>query len=167
MGDKLKTTRGLGANTMDAFELADAKRRLLQRRIIPVWVEFRTSIRSLIESYNRTEAGRVWNARLELAHDGRVLVVTRITELAQGQYSLVTVSIRASVHEERFVIEAAKEKWANRRIGSALPERMDWTDYLFQLEGDLVTEETWLVQKEQRRSAFQCAEFLLFDALGE
>jgi hypothetical protein len=152
---------------MDAFELAEAKRRLLQQRIIPVWVEFRTSIRSLIESYNRTEAGRVWNARLELAHDDRVLVVTRITELAQGQYSLVTISIRASVHEERFVIEAAKEKWMSRRVGTAVPERIDWTEYLFQLEGDLATEETWLAHEAQRRSAFQCAEFLLFDALAE
>jgi hypothetical protein len=152
---------------MDAFELAEAKRCLLQRRIIPVWVEFRTSVRSLIESYNRTEAGRVWNARLELAHDDRVLVVTRITELAHGQYSLITISIRAAVHEERFVIEAAKEKWVSRRIGTAVPERMDWTEYLFQLEGDLATEEVWLTYKEQRRSAFQCAEFLLFDALTE
>jgi hypothetical protein len=44
---------------------------------------------------------------------------------------------------------------------------MDWTEYLFQLEGDLATEETWLAYKAQRHSAFQCAELLLFDALTD
>jgi hypothetical protein len=152
---------------MDAFELAEAKRHLLQRQIIPVWVTFRTSVSSLIDSYNRTETGQACKARLDFAHDDRVLTVTRITELPQGQYSLITISIRVAVHEERFVIEAAKEKWVSRRIGTAVPERMDWTEYLFQLEGDLATEQTWLAYKEQRRSAFQCAELLLFDALAD
>src|ERR1035438_5999794 len=146
----------------------------LARRLLIIFCKSSTAMGSIPEngSSSKINVGlmhrqRAISTRRRSPPDRAYPRFWRITELAQGQYSLVTVSIRASVHEERFVIEAAKEKWANRRIGSALPERMDWTDYLFQLEGDLVTEETWLVQKEQRRSAFQCAEFLLFDALGE
>jgi hypothetical protein len=156
-----------GANTMDAFELDEAKRRLLQQRIIPVWIEFRTSVRSLIESYNRTPKGQGRGAKLELAHDDRVLIVTSIGEIAEDQFSFITVSIRAAIHEGNFQIEAATEKWLTRRAKGAPPmERVGWTEYLFQLEGDPATGDSWLIRQETRRSAFQCAEFLLFEALA-
>jgi hypothetical protein len=153
---------------MDAFELSEAKRRLLQKRIIPIWAEFRTSVRSLVASYNCTPKGQSCNAKVELAHDERVLTVTSLKEVADGGLNVITISIRAAVQEGKFLIEATREKWLASRISGVPPiERIEWTEYLFRLEGDLVTGETWLAHKTQRRSAFQCAEFLLFAAFGE
>ena len=43
---------------MDAFQRKEAKRLLLARRIIPVWVEIRTLVGTLLASYNETRTGK-------------------------------------------------------------------------------------------------------------
>jgi hypothetical protein len=47
-------------------------------------------------------------------------------------------------------------------------EGIDRTEYIFQLDGELETKETWLACGEQKfDGGYKCAEFLLFDALAE
>jgi hypothetical protein len=123
---------------MDAFESAEAMRRLLAAQVIPVWLEFQSEVQSLTESYNKTPLGRRCPARLKTLHDSRVLIVTSLRGYTEDQYNLITIEIRARFEEQEFRIEATIKKWLAPQ-GSPPVELINSTEYVFQLEGDLQT----------------------------
>jgi hypothetical protein len=119
-----------------------------------------------VGTYNQTKKGHACPAKLKSLHDDRLLIITSPRGQAEDHYHLITVEIRASVREEEFLIEATKSEWAAPPVEGALPtESIDTSEYIFQLDADLATGDTWLAYKDQKFGAFKCAEFLLFEAL--
>jgi hypothetical protein len=78
----------------------------------------------------------------------------------------VTIAIKISAHEgEYYEILVVTETWLSRQGHELLQESTSTDKFIF--DGDIETQQVWLVSSSDRRlSAFQCAELFLVAALS-
>src|SRR5579862_616905 len=149
---------------MNAFQRAEEQRLFKERRIVPVWIEFRAAVNTLINSYNDTEEGRIHPASGKSQNDTDILISCD-KQRAADQIHTVTLTIQISLNKGVCTITVSQERWL-RIHGSRVRKENDSTAH-FKLDANFETSEEWLVGKGGTRwGVFACAESVLKNALA-
>ena len=152
---------------MNAFDRAEEKRRLLNRTITDTWVEFSAALESLIGSYNRGE-GRKYPATIK-RQDGHVIISNR-RGFAPDQYRILTIRIHVAVNQGQYVIRGVRERYQDLPTTEEVTmfSPISTRQYAYTLDGNPETGEIWLISTGlEHKSAFECAEEMLVDALSD
>ena len=133
---------------------------------MPTWTAVRSAVEDLVGSYNRTTNGQRFPATVRSQAGDRAVIISCVKGLATDAFNNVTIAIKVSALEgEYYEILVVTETWLSRQGHELLQESTSTDKFIF--DGDIETQQVWLVSSSDRRlSAFQCAELFLVAALS-
>ena len=150
---------------MNAFERAEARRKLLSVCAPGIWAQFRSALKSLVESHNKTERGQYIPARLKPEEDECATVIEQIRGRDVDEFHTIVVVITVQFEANTYIIAAAAEKWRTREGRNI--RMLKRKTYSFTLDGDTETQRCWLASDGGETTAFAAAEAVLTEVLSQ
>jgi hypothetical protein len=144
---------------MDVFQRQDEQARLLASGAVTHWAEFRSALRSLLDSYAASKRPAGWKAEMSQVHD-RSIVITQNRGMAPDSFHDAMLTVDIALDESACII-VARAEFSFVRDGRSVVRKRFSVQYPIRVDSKVIR--TFLTANDAPESvtALQAAEDLM------